>query len=78
MAMLLMLKGKAWVFLSVVLIAALGWFTTWLPNDNVEGANGVWAKADEPGTSRESKRTDSKKAFPPTNRFIPYIAGLKL
>jgi hypothetical protein len=73
MAMLLILRGTAWVFLSVALIAALGWFTAWLPKDSVRGANGVWASADEPGTRRKSRR-----AVPPKNRFVPCFAGLEL
>jgi hypothetical protein len=73
MAMLLMLRGTAWVFLRVALIAALDWFTTWLPKDSVEGVNGVWANADEPGTRRETKR-----AVLPKKRSIPCFAGLEL
>jgi hypothetical protein len=70
---MLMLRGVVWVFLKVALIGALAWFMTWLPNDNVEGVNGVWASADGPMTRRESKR-----AVPPKNRFVPYFAGLEL
>jgi hypothetical protein len=73
MAMLLMLRGTAWVFLSVALIGALDWLTTWLPKDNAEGVNVVWANADDPGTRRKSKR-----AVPPKNRLVPCLAGLKL
>jgi len=71
MAMLLMLRGTALVFLSVALIAALDWFTTWLPKESAEGVNVVWASADEPGMRRKSKM-----AVPPKNRFVPYFAGL--
>jgi hypothetical protein len=73
MAMLVMPRGTGWVFLRVALIAALGWFTAWLPKDNVAGANGVWANADETRTRKESKR-----AVPPQNRMVPHFAGLKL
>src|SRR5208283_3595850 len=55
MAMLLMLRGTALVFLSVALIAALDWFMIWLPNDNVGGVNSIWANADEPRTRRKSR-----------------------
>jgi hypothetical protein len=61
------------VFLRVALIAALDWFTAWLPKDNVAGVNGVWAKAHEPDTRKKSTRT-----VPPKNNFAPYFAGLKL
>jgi hypothetical protein len=72
MAMLLMLRGTAWVFFSVVLIEALDWFMTWLPKDNAGGVSGVWASAEEPRTRRESKR-----AIPPKKRLVPYCACLK-
>jgi len=73
MAMLLMLRGTAWVFFRVALFAALDWFTTWLPKDNFEGVSEVCANAGEPRTRRESKRT-----VPPMNSFVPYLAGLEL
>jgi hypothetical protein len=73
MAMLLMLRGMAWVFLSVALIAALDWLTTWFPKDSVEGVNLTWANADEPETRRKRKTT-----VPPKNRLAPYFAGLEL
>jgi len=72
MAMLLMLRGSAWVFLNVTRIAALDWFTTWWPKDSVEGVSEVWAKADDPRTRRESKRE-----VPPKYRR-PYFGGLEL
>jgi hypothetical protein len=73
MAMLLMLRGTAWVFLRVALIAALDWFMTWLPKDSVEGVNLTWANADAPGMRRKNKR-----AVPPKNRLVAYFAGLEL
>jgi hypothetical protein len=73
MAMLLTLRGTAWVFLRVALIAALDWFTTWLPKDNAGGVNRVWANADAPRTRRESKGT-----VPPKKHLGPYFAGLEL
>jgi hypothetical protein len=73
MAMLLMLRDTALAFLSVALIAALDWFMIWLPNDNVEGVNGIWANPDEPRTRRKSKRP-----VPPKNSFVPCCGGLKL
>jgi hypothetical protein len=78
MAMLRMLRGTAWGFLRVALIAALDWFTTWLPKDNAGGVKGVWANAVEPGTTRESKRTESKNTVPPKKRSVPDFGGLKL
>jgi hypothetical protein len=44
-----------------------------LPKDSVAGVNVVCANADEPRTSRESKRT-----VPPKNALVPYFAGLEL
>jgi hypothetical protein len=73
MAMLLMLSAAASVFFRVALIAALDWFTTWLPKDSVEGVNLTWANADEPGTRRDSTRTVAAK-----NCLVPYFAGLEL
>jgi hypothetical protein len=78
MAMLLMLRGTAWVFWRVGLIATLERLRTWLPKESVGGVNGVWADVDEPGTRVESTRTESKKAVPPKNRLTPYFASLEL
>jgi hypothetical protein len=69
MAMLMILRGAAWVFLRVALIAALDWFTTWAPKDNVEGVNLTWANANEQGMKRRSKR-----AAPPKKRYVPCFA----
>jgi len=71
--MLLMVRGAAWVFLSVALRAALDWLTAWLPKESVEGVSLTWANADEERTRRESKR-----AVPPKSRLVRYFAGLEL
>jgi hypothetical protein len=73
MAMLPMLRGTAWVFFSVALIAALDWFRTWLPKDSVEGVSGVWANAGEPATKRETNRK-----VPPKNSILTHFVGLEL
>jgi hypothetical protein len=73
MAMLLTLRGTVWVFSRVAPIAALDWFTTWLPNDNVEGVKGGWANADGSRARRKSK-----KAAPPKKHFVPYFTDLEL
>jgi hypothetical protein len=75
MPMLLMLRGAAWVFLSVALSAGLDWFKTWLPKDSVEGVSEVCANAGEPGMRRKRK---GKRAVLPKKRLVPYFAGLEL
>jgi hypothetical protein len=44
-----------------------------LPKDNVAGVNVAWANADEPRTSRQSKRR-----IPPKNTLVPCFAALEL
>jgi len=73
MAILLMVSGTAWVFLSVTVFGALDMFTTWWPNANVARVSVVCAYADQPGTRRESKRT-----VPPKNNSVLHFACLEL
>jgi hypothetical protein len=60
-------------FFNVTFFAALVSLRPCLPKDNVAGVNVACANADEPRTSRESKRT-----APPKNTLAPYFAGLEL
>jgi hypothetical protein len=69
-AMLLMVRGTAWAFVSQACFAALDSFTTWLPKDTVAGVNVVCANPAPLATKRKSKRT-----VPPQNNFVPYFAG---
>jgi len=72
MAMLLMVTGIAWVFVSVVLLGALDTFTTWFPNDSVAGVSVDCAYAGHP-----EMRNASKRRVPPKNSFVPHFAGLE-
>jgi hypothetical protein len=73
MAMLLMVRAAAWVFLSVAVLAMLDSPSTWLPNANVEGVKVACANADPPGTRKKTNR-----AVHPKNRFVSCFAGPEL
>jgi hypothetical protein len=60
------------LFVSVAFFAALVLLTPCLPKDRVAGVNVACANADEPRTSRESRRRT-----PLTNTLVPYFAGLE-
>jgi len=60
------------LFFSVAFFAALVSLRPCLPKENVAGVNVACANADEPRTSRESKRR-----VPHRNTFAPYVAGLE-
>jgi hypothetical protein len=60
------------LFVSVAFFAALVLLTPCLPKDRVAGVNVACAKADEPRTSRESRRRT-----PLTNTLVPYFASLE-
>jgi len=61
------------LFVSVTVFAALVLLTPCLPKGSVVGVNVACANADEPRTSRESKRR-----VPLKNTLAPYFAGLEL
>jgi hypothetical protein len=72
MAMLLIVSGTVWVFVSVAVFAALDVSSGWWPKANVAGVSVVCANANPPGTRRKSKRT-----VQPKNRAVPYFAVVK-
>jgi hypothetical protein len=61
------------LFVSVTVFAALVLLRPCLPKESAVGVNVACASADEPRTSRESKRR-----VPPKNTLVLHFAGLEL